>query len=79
MLKLDPHNHNPTPKYLFSLVEKAGINSFLAARLCGVNRRNFRHMLSGKVTMPYAVQFCLEYLAENPPKKEDYDWSDFRD
>lgn len=73
-LKVDPALHNPAPDYLKALLAKAGISIRLSARLLAVNPRSMRNYLSGRDPIPYSVQFALEYLAENPPRREDYNW-----
>ena len=72
--------YNPDPAYLRDLLAQAGITSSLAARILQyqgleLNRRAMRHYLSGRSRFPYAVQVAMEDLAENPPRKEDYPWS----
>lgn len=73
-LIVNPEEHNPDPDYLRDLLARAGISQRLAARLINVDDRMFRKFLTGDHKCPYSVQFVLEYLAENPPRKEDYAW-----
>ena len=54
--------HNPSPEYLRSLIEGAGLSQRKAALVCGIGDRTMRYYLSGGHKCPYAVQFCLENL-----------------
>lgn len=76
MPKLNPDNYNPDSDYLFSLLERAGIGSSMAARFLKIDARILRHMLRGKQKLPYSVQFALEWLAENPPSQDELIWPD---
>jgi len=62
MPKPDVNLHNPSPDYLRSLIEGAGLSQRGAARIVGVGERTMRHYLRGDTECPYSVQFCLENL-----------------
>ena len=64
-----PEQYNTDPAYLRSLLDKEGIGTRKAAELIGINNRELRHYLQGNKAHPYGVQFCLECLAEDIPKK----------
>ena len=61
-MKPNPSDHNPSPDYLRSLIERAGLSQRAAAQAVGVSDRTMRHYLAGKTTCPYSVQFALECL-----------------
>lgn len=67
-MKPDAANHNPDPRYLRRLLEKAGVSQRQAARLLGISDRVMRYYLSEASASfrpaPYAVQFALECLAD---------------
>lgn len=73
----DAANHNPDPRYLHELLERAGLNQREAAELIGISDRAMRKYLSevavkSHTDAPYTVQFALEYLAwlaQLPPFK----------
>jgi predicted DNA-binding protein (UPF0251 family) len=60
-------SHNPDPNYLRELIAQSGLSISEAARRIGVGKSNFKQMLDSSHSMqaPYAVQFCLEVLAQN--------------
>lgn len=67
-MKPDSSRHNPDPRYLRGLLERAGISQRKAAELLGITDRAMRYYLSdeGSATFrpaPYPVQFALECLA----------------
>lgn len=60
--------HNPDPRYLRGLIERAGISQREAARLIGISERMMRYYLQDEVhptrkPAPYVVQFALECLS----------------
>ena len=59
-MKFDPSQHNPSPEYLRSLLEKAGLTQAEAARQLGIGARQMRYYLANgnKWDMPYSLQFC---------------------
>ena len=59
----DASKHNPDPKYLRELIEKAMVAQSEAAVLIGINERSMRRYLDGTYEIPYVVQFCMECLA----------------
>jgi transcriptional regulator with XRE-family HTH domain len=63
-MKPDARQHHPTPDYLRSLVERAGLSQREAARRIGIGPRSMRHYLTGQRVAPYSVQFALERLAD---------------
>ena len=61
-------NYNPNPDYLRSLIEQASLTQTGAAKLVGVDPRTMRRYLAftdskNYIKAPYAVQYCLERLA----------------
>lgn len=70
MKKPDASNHNPDPRYLRGLIEKAGISQREAAQLIGMSWTGFRNYLRDEShhlyrVADYRVQFALECLAED--------------
>ncbi|RBB97343.1 XRE family transcriptional regulator [Pseudomonas sp. MWU12-2115] len=68
-MKPDARHHNPDPRYLRGLLDKAGISRSEAARLIGMSRTGFNHYLRDESEplyreASYPVQFALECLAE---------------
>ena len=68
-MRFDLTKHNPDPTYLRGLLEQAGLSQRAAARTLGVSERMMRYYLvradnPNYRPMPYAVQFCLEFLAK---------------
>lgn len=64
-MKPDATKHNPDPRYLRGLLEKAGINQTEAARAIGITDRALRNYLSLKGDhreAPYPIQYALEGL-----------------
>jgi len=61
-------SYNPDPDYLRGLVAASGRSINECARLCGISKSNFKQWLDSRHSSeaPYAVQFCLEILSENP-------------
>lgn len=71
-MKPDASLHNPDPRYLRGLLERAGISQRRAAELIGITDRAMRYHLSDEASAsfrpaPYAVQFALECLAASEP------------
>lgn len=69
-MRPNAYHHNPDPKYLRGLLEKAGVSRSEAARLLGMSRTGFNNYLRDEDeplyrTADYRVQFALECLA-NP-------------
>lgn len=67
-MKPDSSRHNPDPRYLRGLLERAGVSQRRAAELLGITDRAMRYYLSdeGSATFrpaPYPIQFALECLA----------------
>jgi transcriptional regulator with XRE-family HTH domain len=67
-MKPNASNHNPDPRYLRGLLEKAGLTQRQAAQRLGVSDRVIRYYLSAETSdsyraAPYPVQFALECLA----------------
>lgn len=67
-MKPDRSLHNPDPRYLRGLLERAGLSQRKAAELIGITDRAMRYYLSdvgsnGYRAAPYTVQFALECLA----------------
>lgn len=67
-MKPDASLHNPDPRYLRGLLEKAGLTQRQAAQLLGISDRVMRYYLSDETSdsyraAPYPVQFALECLA----------------
>ena len=67
-MKPNASNHNPDPRYLRGLLEKAGLTQRQAAQLLGISDRVMRYYLSAETSdsyraAPYPVQFALECLA----------------
>lgn len=67
-MKPNANNHNPDPRYLRGLLDKARISQREAARLLGITDRSMRYYLSDEASdswraAPYPIQFALECLA----------------
>ncbi len=67
-MRPDSSRHNPDPRYLRGLLEKAGLTQRQAAQLLGISDRVMRYYLSAETSdsyraAPYPVQFALECLA----------------
>lgn len=67
-MKPDASTHNPDPRYLRGLLEKARLTQRQAAELLGISDRVMRYYLSDEASdsyrpAPYPVQYCLECLA----------------
>lgn len=67
-MKPDASNHNPDPRYLRGLIDKAGISQREAAQLIGMSWEGFRNYLRDEShrlyrVADYRVQFALECLA----------------
>jgi hypothetical protein len=67
-MKPDSSTHNPDPRYLRGLLEKAGLTQRQAAQLLGISDRVMRYYLSDEASesyraAPYPIQFALECLA----------------
>ncbi|SFA66549.1 helix-turn-helix domain-containing protein [Metapseudomonas otitidis] len=67
-MKPDASNHNPDPRYLRELIERAGVSQRQAAELIGMSWEGFRRYLRdvdapGYRVADYRVQFALECLA----------------
>lgn len=66
--KPDASLHDPSPAYLRSLLETAGISQEAAATALGITDRVMRYYLSRQESAtyrpaPYAIQYALEQLA----------------
>lgn len=64
--------YNPDPDYLRALIAKTGMTQRQVAELIGISPRMIRSYLTftDNATYqkaPYAVQFCLECLANTAP------------
>ena len=68
-MKPKPETYNPSPDYLRSLIEGAGLSQRAAARAIGLSERTIRYYLSGQREAPYTVQFALECLTQSPATK----------
>ncbi|MFA5922337.1 MAG: hypothetical protein WC856_13760 [Methylococcaceae bacterium] len=69
MMVPDSNKHNPDPAYLRKLIKQTGLSQRECARRIGVYERLFRMYLADPGAnsyqpCTYAVQFCLEALAE---------------
>ena len=69
-MRPDSSRHNPDPRYLRGLLEKAGLTQRQAAQLLGISDRVMRYYLSAETSdsyraAPYPVQFALECLASS--------------
>ena len=69
-MRPDSSRHNPDPRYLRGLLEKAGLTQRQAAQLLGISDRVMRYYLSDEASdsyraAPYPVQFALECLASS--------------
>ena len=67
-MRPDASDHNPDPRYLRALLDKAGVSQRKAAQLIGISDRMMRYYLSDESSpsysaAPYAVQFAIECLA----------------
>ena len=68
-MKPDADNHDPTPAYLRSLIEAAGLSQRQAAQRIGISERQMRYYLAEpgqtarSAEAPYPVQYALEALA----------------
>ena len=67
-MRPDSSRHNPDPRYLRGLLEKAGLTQRQAAQRLGISDRVMRYYLSAETSdsyraAPYPVQFALECLA----------------
>lgn len=67
-MKPDARNHNPSPRYLLALIQRAGVSQRQAAALIGMSWTGFRNYLrepGDKLyrVADYRVQFALECLA----------------
>lgn len=70
-MKPDATKHNPDPRYLRGLLERAGISQRKAAERIGITDRALRYYLTVEDdpkhrSAPYVVQFALECLACSP-------------
>lgn len=66
--KPNASNHNPDPRYLRGLLDRAGLSQRGAAELLGVSDRMMRYYLADESSAqhrsaPYSVQFMLECLS----------------
>ena len=71
-MKLDPTLHNQSPDYVRELIAKAELNQTTSAQAIGIEPRTMRRYCSSR-SIPYSVQFCLEWLAENKINQPDQD------
>jgi len=62
MPKPDIDLHNPSPDYLRSLIEGAGLSQRGVARTIGISERQLRYYLVGRYPCPYIVQYAIEGL-----------------
>ncbi|MDG9783866.1 hypothetical protein [Metapseudomonas otitidis] len=70
MKKPDASYHNPDPRYLRGLIDKAGLSQREAAQLIGMSWTGFRNYLRDEShrlyrVADYRVQYALEMLAES--------------
>lgn len=70
MKKPDASLHNPDPRYLRELIDKAGVSQRKAADLLGMSWTGFRNYLRDESdplyrAATYPVQFALECLASD--------------
>lgn len=65
MKKPNISRHNPTPRYLRELLDRAGLTQVEAAHRLGIDPRTMRrYVASGDYReAPYVVQYALEALA----------------
>lgn len=68
-MKPDVSSHNPDPRYLRGLLNKAGLSQRQAAQVLGISERMMRYYLAeesdpNRRAAPYLVQFALEALAQ---------------
>ena len=68
MVRPDASHHNPDPRYLRGLLEKAGLSQRKAVDMIGITDRAMRYYLSDESSptfrpAPYPVQFAMECLA----------------
>lgn len=68
-MKPDATKHNPSPRYLRGLLDKASISQRQAANLLGVSDRMMRYYLADEGSdqhrrAPYLVQFAIECLSK---------------
>lgn len=69
-MKPNALNHNPDPRYLRGLLDRADVTQKQAADLIGISERVLRYYLSdtGSASYraaPYPVQFALECLTDS--------------
>lgn len=68
MNKPDGSRHNPDPRYLRQLIERAGVSQERAASILNISPRQMRYYLAlseeQHQAAPYCVQFALEILAQ---------------
>lgn len=66
-MKPDATKHNPNPKYIRQLIQRAGLNQVTAGEKIGVPARTMRYYVSldqaSYRPAPYCVQYTLEQLA----------------
>lgn len=66
-MKPNARNHNPDPRYIRRLIERAGLTQEQAGERIGVGARTMRYYVSlDKASYrpaPYSVQYALEQLA----------------
>jgi transcriptional regulator with XRE-family HTH domain len=69
MAKPDASKHDPRPKYLRELLERAGLSQRQAAFRLGISERMMRYYLADESAdfrpAPYVVQYALEQLARD--------------
>jgi len=71
-MKPNASNHNPSPRYLRSLIAESGLSMRKTSDLIGMSWTGFRNYLRDEAdplfrSAPYTVQFALECLAVNSP------------
>lgn len=63
-MKPNAEKHNPSPDYLRSLIEGAGMSQREASQRIGITDRSMRFYLSGQRPIPYSVQYAIEELCK---------------
>lgn len=69
-MKPNASTHNPDPRYLRGLLDRAGLTQKQAADLLGISDRVMRYYLSDTDSAtyraaPYPVQFAMECLTDS--------------
>lgn len=76
-MRPDARNHNPSPRYLLALIQRAGVSQRQAAGLIGMSWTGFRNYLRDESeplyrVADYRVQFALECLALDEGESASY-------